>query len=162
MFAVAGLVDPDIHATVANAILAQETNIMKIVDCLQTDSYELSANVFAAINSLVIAEGHTFEARTKLKEKFLSTDVPEVAKKLRAKGGLPPMLEVQLQIFEDGIGEGGFRLADRGIATENPEKLFNKLRESVKGTPVYDIFVALMQHLLVVRRNGKAGYPCSS
>jgi len=81
---------------------------------------------------------------------------------MRAKGGLTPALEVQLQIFEEGMKEGGFsRLPDRGIATENPDKLFSKLKDSVKGTPVYDIFVALMQHILVVRRNGKAGYVTS-
>jgi hypothetical protein len=51
-------------------------------------------------------------------------------------------------------------MADRQISTADPDELFRKLSASVSGTPIRDIFVGVLEHLLMVRKTGKAGYIC--
>jgi hypothetical protein len=76
-------------------------------------------------------------------------------------------MTTQLDFFEKNIGteekeffspsfKEEFDLGDRTV--ENPETLFNKALDRVKGTHVFDLFVKVMHHLNQIHLLGKSGY----
>jgi len=56
-------------------------------------------------------------------------------------------------VFEENndIGDTGPALIP------NPEQVVQQLKEQLKGTKVYDIFIAVLNHLLFVKRTGSPG-----
>lgn len=75
MFAVAALVDADVHKVVNEELLKASSNVDKIADLATLDALELTQNVYSCANAL-IAEGHDLgDSRMKLREKFAASDL---------------------------------------------------------------------------------------
>ena len=64
-------------------------------------------------------------------------------------------MDRQINIFEDALEAPVSKY--EGVS-EDPLVMFNTILLHVKGTPVYDIFISVFQHLMLVRCHGKAGF----
>jgi hypothetical protein len=75
------------------------------------------------------------------------------------KPNIPDALETQIEVFEDGIEHDADseEQSKFTVSAGNPEEAFNKVREQLKGTPLYNVFGNILSHLLMVRRTGKPG-----
>jgi len=119
---------------------------------MDNDNVDLKVTVMQLINAML--SGGDEATQEEVKKLF---DIANVVDKLR-KGQMKAALEVQLDVYD--------QMAVEHLSTDTPDPaeakrdtvaLFNALAAQVRSTPVNDVLASLLQHLMLVRGEGKAG-----
>lgn len=173
--ALAGLSCPDIVADGHAIILAAlqiptesgSTRLEQVVAFLRGDAYstELKVSAMTLINAL-INYTPSLATRKEFRDSLGVYDVVEALKrKVRAPGIVKEhtmlALETQLYVFEESLdddnGGGGGEARRPGAPKENASELFAQLASALRNTPAGEVLPSLLQHLLLVKRDGRIG-----
>lgn len=173
--ALAGLSCPDIVADGHGIILAAlqfpaasgATRLEQVVTFLRGDAFstELKVSAMTLVNAL-INYTPSLAARKDFRDSLAVYDVVEALKrKVRAPGLVKEhtmlALETQLYVFEESLdddnGGGGGEGRRAGAPKENAAELFNQLLSAVRNTPAADVLPSLLQHLSLLKRDGRLG-----
>jgi hypothetical protein len=153
--AVLSLVDVEIHRSSLAKILPY---VDQLLLTLQSESVDMKIAGLTCINALVIAEGHESPDKDTLLQTLMERGLKRFVRNMK-KPNIPDALETQIEVFEDGIEHDADseEQSKFTVSAGNPEEAFNKVREQLKGTPLYNVFGNILSHLLMVRRTGKPG-----
>lgn len=152
VLAVLCIVDSDAHRHVLECWKPHVAQLLELLAEDRQSSMELRTAAMTFINALVSADAHD-ELQQDMD--FVSDALIEAGMKLaitrmRSLPNLPQSLELQLDIFEENHEESM-------PVVQNPDTVFQQLKDAVKGTPVYPQFVQVLNHLLLLRRLGRPG-----
>jgi hypothetical protein len=152
VLAVLCIVDVDAHRHVLECWKPHVHQLLELLSEDRASSMELRTAAMTFINALVSADAHD-ELQQEMD--FVSDALVESGMKtsitrMRSLPNLPQPLELQLDIFEENHEESM-------PVVQNPDTVFQQLKDAVKGTPVYPQFVQVLNHLLLLRRLGRPG-----
>eukprot|EP01125_Pyxidicula_operculata_P009147 TRINITY_DN3030_c1_g1_i2.p1 TRINITY_DN3030_c1_g1~~TRINITY_DN3030_c1_g1_i2.p1 ORF type:complete len:1032 (+),score=314.50 TRINITY_DN3030_c1_g1_i2:1523-4618(+) len=145
------VIDETAHKDILPAMQRDLFLIIKLAESLNT---EVAAATFTFINSSVISTSHNLPQCEAIKQELLQKGIGRIAQAWRGKKAVAESMRTQLDVFENKLG---FDISLQNTV-ESPDTLFEKLMNKVKGTPVYDRLVGILQHLIQVEHNGKAGF----
>jgi len=120
----------------------------------EENTTELKVAALTFLNALVSAEGHDLgKDKDDMREALIASEILNAVKTFRRSPNLADALELQLDVFEENndIGDTGPTLVT------NPDQVVSQLTEQLKGSKAYDIFIAVLNHLLFIRRVGRPG-----
>lgn len=156
------LLSPEAHTQTVEIMKAKPKNSKEpnrfaaLMAGLDLDNVDLKVTVMQLINALLSAGEE--EDQKVIKDTF---NIEKVVETLR-KGQMKATLEVQLDIY-DQMALDDQALApppDSGVglsSASEQEALFANLLSQVKGTPAEAALNAILQHIMLVRKEGKAG-----
>eukprot|EP01125_Pyxidicula_operculata_P005744 TRINITY_DN2009_c0_g1_i3.p1 TRINITY_DN2009_c0_g1~~TRINITY_DN2009_c0_g1_i3.p1 ORF type:complete len:1057 (+),score=291.40 TRINITY_DN2009_c0_g1_i3:85-3255(+) len=152
LLAAVSVVDHKSHETVLNVI---DEDIYDWLSYAQNVNFEIAIAALTCLNATIVSEIHNIPVRESIKNKFLEKGLGKIVQSWQEEVHIPDALKTQLDIFETSVGVELSMFADSVV--ENPQTLFDRIHDQVQGTPVYDLFVSLLQKLLRVQCFGKAG-----
>ena len=122
-----------------------------LVQRMDNDNVDLKITVMQLINALL--SGGDEATQEEIKKLF---NVNTVVEKLR-KGQMKAALEVQLDIYDEMNADVLSTDTMLRSSSTDPSVLFTALVAQVKGANNADVLCSLLQHLMLVRGDGKSG-----
>lgn len=129
----------------------ENTRFAEMMAGLDTDNVDLKVTVMQLINAM-LSTGDEDDHKS-IKDTF---KIDKVVETLR-KGQMKATLEVQLDIYDqmmDDLTHTESLIKER----DDQAELFQQLIAQVKGTPAYEILTQILQHFMLVRKEGKQGH----
>ena len=123
---------------------------------------DIKIAAFTFINAIVQdREDADLKGRKKFLDKLLNGGLVRTIEKLREIPTLPDNLVIQLDTFEanNEIPEEYMRIDRESM--KKPEEVLELLNDQFKGNAIYKNYLAVLNHLILVRKTGRPGYVLS-
>lgn len=119
---------------------------------LDTDNVDLKVTVMQLINAMLSTGDE--DDHKEIKDTFKIDKVVEVLRKGQMKATLEVQLDIYDQMMMDDISQSENLVRDK----DDQSELFHQLVAQVKGTPAHEVLTQILQHFMLVRKEGKQGY----